>query len=697
MAQQTEDPKSEPGLREKPEEVGDMTQYKKRFEDAVANAQYLMSYASSKCPKDINRATIEKLINARHHVETKQELSAEEETDFWLAYQDLWKLVQPVTAESIKANLPIENIFTGKLLERIPFLSRWLGTKTISKARRTVNRYIGFTVVVLILLLIFQIYWVIGNQLTTKLDEQLKEEASLSLQINENKQEYNALEIRYKQNEIDSESFAGTYAFYSSPAWERDILENSFTKARLETDLQSLKTQLERSSAILLIWSSPWSWLIDIETGTENLTFNAGEPEAQIESVIDKYAPQIQSIDEQINAISAQQDIDSDGSKAAAALNSALSPQLKSMADQLSGLYTKNDEINLQEAEIQSQIEETKNQLSALGNNSGESIENVLEAQSNDLGLQLEALDAQVANLEASGIFNRSQIVEINNQLTALSEDDIRRSALVAQLNDIAAQLTDLEAQLTSLKVGRESIKQKKAEIDQQLANLSAGDTARESLNDTLKLRLEDLNTQLTDLEAGKKVNGDQIQRLQSQRNDLSAQLVPATQIVSQRIQDKERLKNELKVLQRQAFADASREKSRQAQLAGQFVLVILQSYLLPLLYGILGAGTSVLRFLSNQIETVTYSEEAGIKHLLRVSLGALAGIMVGWFSFLLPSEPTSFLGSVSPLAIAFLVGYNIELFFSLMDAAISWVQKKQEPNVDEVPPQNPTPAGSSS
>ncbi len=497
------------------------------------------------------------------------------------------------------------------------------------------------------------------------------------------------MEIRYKQNEIDSEGFNGTYAFYSSPEWERDILENNFTKARLETDLESLKTQLERSSAILLIWSSPWSGLIDIQT-------EAGEPEIQLDGVNDKYAPQIESIDAQINAIDAQRLADPDGTKAAEDLNGVLSPQLKSIADQLSGLYLKNDEINLQKAGIQRQIEEINNQLSALDDSSGESIESVLGAQSNELAAQLEALDAQLTNIEASGAFNRNQIGEINNQLLLLPVDDIGRSALEAQLNDIAAQLTSLETQLSGLKAERESIRVKKEQIDQQLTNLSAGDIARQNLKNTLEPRLKDLNAQLTDLEAGKAINAGQIQRLQSQSNDLNAKLIPAAQIVNQWTQDKERLTNERKVLERQELADASREKSRQAQLAGQFVLVILQSYLLPLLYGILGAGTSVLRFLSNQIETVTYSEEAGIKHLLRISLGALAGIMVGWFSFLLPNKSTSFLGSVSPLAVAFLVGYNIELFFSLMDSAISWANKRQE-NKDNEVPQKPTPLVSSS
>ena len=99
----------------------------------------------------------------------------------------------------------------------------------------------------------------------------------------------------------------------------------------------------------------------------------------------------------------------------------------------------------------------------------------------------------------------------------------------------------------------------------------------------------------------------------------------------------------------------------------------------MPLVYGILGAATSVLRSLSKKIEDVTFSGDTGIQNLLRISLGALAGIVVGWFSFLLPNAAGNFLGAVSPLAIAFLVGYNIELFFSLMDAGINRVKELQQ------------------
>jgi len=452
---------------------------RKLFEEAVDNAQYLVAYAASKCETSIDGNTIKTLITAKHLIDDNQEEDAEFEAKFWLAYQHIWGLVRPVTAESIKA--------------------------TENKARPTVKRYIIFTVSVLILLLILQIYWVVGNQLTNQLADLLQRETELSQEISANRAEYSAIEIRFKQNEMDSEGFrtSGVYAFYFSPEWERDTLDNLSTKARLETDLASLKSQLERNSAILLVWSNPWKWLI--EKSFEGTT----------SADIDQFGLQIASISRLIDETEKELDADPDGSM---------------------------------------KIEEARKQI-------------------------------------------------------------------------------------------------------------------------------DDLQKQLKKLETDPEANADQILNLRSQLEGLTNWVnqpgLPA-QIISQLNQDLERLKEEKTSLERQQRGNINRETSRQAQLAAQFVLVILQSYLLPLLYGILGAGTSVLRSLSREIDNVTFSEETGIQHLLRISLGALAGIMVGWFSFLLPNETTSFIGSVSPLAIAFLVGYNIELFFSLMDAGINWVNKRR-------------------
>jgi hypothetical protein len=444
----------------------------KLFEDAVEDAQYLVAYAASKCRGKIDDKTVKTLVNAKRLVDDKRQgASADFEAEFWLAYQDIWELVRPVTAESIKA--------------------------TERQSRRTVTGYIIFAFSFLILLLILQIYWVIGNQLNTQLDDLLQKQTELSQKISQNNDEYKAIEIRFKQADVDSGDFktnGNQYTFYSSINWERDTLANLSTRDQLESDIASLSAQLERSSAILLAWSNPWNWLI-----------NKGD---------DRYKADITKVLGEIADQEKKRNDDPDGSKAA------------------------KKEI----AKTNAQISELKTTLSRLQTNAD---------------------------------VNRDQIDLVNSQITDW----------------------------------------------------------------TIYISQPDL---------------------------------VAEQLVNQTNQDIDQLKEQLASLERQQKGDAS----RQALLATQFVLVILASYLLPLVYGILGAATSVLRSLSKKIEDVTFSRDTGIQNLLRISLGALAGIVVGWFSFLLPNQSGSFLGSVSPLAIAFLVGYNIELFFSLMDVAISWVKR---------------------
>ena len=488
MGEPTEEPTEEP----KPKAIS-----KELFENAVDDAQILVHYAASKCKRDIDNKTLIPLITAKRYMDENKPVDIKTEAEFWLAYQNIWKLVAPATAGSIRA------------------------TKR-NTAQRTVNRYIIFTFLVFIAVLFLQIYWVIGNQLTAQLAELLNKETELSQEISANRDEYSAIEMRFKQDEWDSESFKtnGVYTFYSSPDWERDTYDSLSAKVKLETDLASLKSQLERNSAVLLVWSKPWKWLIEKSTASAN------------SADIDQYASQIDSIERQIGDLNAQLLEDPDGAK---------------------------------------KIRETRNQM---------------------------------ANLQR----------------------------------------------------------------------------------------------QLIELERNQETNSDQILSLRSKLDNLTNwanQPGLADQIISQLNQDIERLKEEKTTLERQQQADIDRETSRQAQLAAQFVLTILQSYLLPLFYGILGAGTFVLRSLSKEIEDETFSDEKGTQHLLRVSLGALAGILVGWFSFLIPSETKTFVGSISPLAIAFLVGYNIELFFSLMDRALfSITDRLQRPSPVNQQEQKPTQQG---
>ncbi len=111
---------------------------------------------------------------------------------------------------------------------------------------------------------------------------------------------------------------------------------------------------------------------------------------------------------------------------------------------------------------------------------------------------------------------------------------------------------------------------------------------------------------------------------------------------------------------------------------SSEFVLEILQNYILPFLYGLLGAAIYVLRSLTKEIERVTYTGSDDIEYGLRLALGALGGLAIGWF--LTPKDISGF-QSISPLALSFLVGYNIDLLFTGMDKFIDAFSQSRLPS----------------
>ncbi|MBT5469330.1 MAG: hypothetical protein HOK41_01885 [Nitrospina sp.] len=101
--------------------------------------------------------------------------------------------------------------------------------------------------------------------------------------------------------------------------------------------------------------------------------------------------------------------------------------------------------------------------------------------------------------------------------------------------------------------------------------------------------------------------------------------------------------------------------------------------YLLPLLYGLLGANAHILRALSIEIKRLSFTSDLKIRYWLRLFLGMLAGIAIGWVS--IPSDQildgnlnTESLGIQSSISLplAFLAGYSVELLFAAMDRIIS-------------------------
>jgi hypothetical protein len=113
---------------------------------------------------------------------------------------------------------------------------------------------------------------------------------------------------------------------------------------------------------------------------------------------------------------------------------------------------------------------------------------------------------------------------------------------------------------------------------------------------------------------------------------------------------------------------------------AGQ-VVDVMQKWLLPLLYGALGASVFVIRTLSVQARDRLFRREALVSLVLRVFLGMISGLAIGWFWNQNPG-PAAAAGpltvtTLSPFALAFVAGYGVELFFALLDKIVSTFTNK--------------------
>jgi hypothetical protein len=110
-----------------------------------------------------------------------------------------------------------------------------------------------------------------------------------------------------------------------------------------------------------------------------------------------------------------------------------------------------------------------------------------------------------------------------------------------------------------------------------------------------------------------------------------------------------------------------STSQRHRTEIEMRFSLQAIQLYILPLFYGLLGAYAYVLRALSIGVRTMTYATKNKINYRMHLQLGTLAGLAIGWF---IPPASSSIL-SLSPLALAFLAGYSVEVLFAMMDKLI--------------------------
>ena len=109
---------------------------------------------------------------------------------------------------------------------------------------------------------------------------------------------------------------------------------------------------------------------------------------------------------------------------------------------------------------------------------------------------------------------------------------------------------------------------------------------------------------------------------------------------------------------------------------AVQSRMAALNGWVLPFLYGLLGASVFVMRNLLDPRTPAMWPAEA----VLRVAIGGIAGIVIGWFS-----AGNLKLGEVAPITslsfgLAFLAGFSIDILFSVLDRANRAVSTADSP-----------------
>ncbi len=99
-------------------------------------------------------------------------------------------------------------------------------------------------------------------------------------------------------------------------------------------------------------------------------------------------------------------------------------------------------------------------------------------------------------------------------------------------------------------------------------------------------------------------------------------------------------------------------------------LLDFLSNYLLPLLYGWAGAMVYIVRRLTGEMSSLTFLPG---NLAVRAWLGCIAGLAIGWFYH--PTTTTTTAESITnlgPLALAFLAGFGVEIFFSMLDRFVN-------------------------
>ena len=102
----------------------------------------------------------------------------------------------------------------------------------------------------------------------------------------------------------------------------------------------------------------------------------------------------------------------------------------------------------------------------------------------------------------------------------------------------------------------------------------------------------------------------------------------------------------------------------------GTAKLGLLETVWIPMLMGLLGASTYMLRLLVLQLKTSTFTPRFPSLSLVRLVLGMIVGVLGG--SLLPVIGDGSGVKALPPLAMPFVFGYAIEVLFAGLDKLVS-------------------------
>jgi hypothetical protein len=99
-----------------------------------------------------------------------------------------------------------------------------------------------------------------------------------------------------------------------------------------------------------------------------------------------------------------------------------------------------------------------------------------------------------------------------------------------------------------------------------------------------------------------------------------------------------------------------------------QSLNALISTYLLPVFAALLGVTVFILRTASADIKALSFrTYETGI-YSNRLALGVVGGIAISWFAV---TDKTGIVGSITPAALAFLVGYSVEVLYNILDSLV--------------------------